>query len=255
MPLSGQRILITRPAHQADDLVRRLTDAGAEAVVVPAIRIVPPASYGDLDRALQRLDTYDWVVFTSQNAVDAVFDRLTAAGRDASALGGTRVAAVGDATAAALERRGIAVALRPDDFTADGLLQAFGRHPVASVRVLVPQAAEGREGLVEGLRSRGAVVDVVEAYRTEPAYNEASRLQRVLEDGVDAVVFASPSAVRGTLELAGVDALEGVACVCIGPVTARAARAAGLEVAAVADPHTDEGIVAAILRLFTGEEG
>jgi uroporphyrinogen-III synthase len=98
-------------------------------------------------------------------------------------------------------------------------------------------------------------VDVAEAYRTEPAYNEAGRLQRALEDGVDAVVFASPSAVRATIELAGVDALEGLPCVCIGPMTARVVRTAGLDVAAVADPHTDEGLARAVVRLFSPGEG
>lgn len=253
-PLSGQRILITRPAHQAGELARRLAAAGAEAVAVPAIRVVAPVSYAEMDRAARKMKTYEWVVFTSQNAVDALFDRLAAVGADGSALAAAKVAAVGAATAAALERRGVTVALWPDEYTAQSLLRAFSRYPIRSVRVLVPQAAEAGEALVEGLRKAGAVVDVAEAYRTEPAYNEADRLQRVLEEGVDAVVFASPSAVRATIELAGMEALRGVACVCIGPVTARAVRGAGLDVAAVADPHTDEGLVSAVVRLFSAAE-
>jgi uroporphyrinogen III methyltransferase/synthase len=194
-------------------------------------------------------------VFASRNAVDALFERLAAAGADGSALSARKVAAVGEATAAALERRGVTVTLRPDDYTAHSLLLALGRYPMRGVRVLVPQAAGASAALVDGLREAGAIVDVAEAYRTEPAYNEAGRLQRALEDGVDAVVFASPSAVRATIELAGVDALEGLPCVCIGPMTARVVRAAGLDVAAVADPHTDEGLARAVVRLFSPGEG
>jgi uroporphyrinogen-III synthase len=254
VPLSGQRILITRPTHQAGELARRLATVGAEAVTVPAIRVVPPASYAEIDRAVRNLKTYEWVVFTSQNAVDAVFDRLAAVGADGSALSGLKVAAVGAASAAALERGGVTAALMPDDYTARSLLRALSRYQIRGVRVLLPQAAEAGRALVEGLRKGGAVVDVVEAYRTEPAYSEATRLRRALEEGVDAVVFASPSALRATIELAGIDALCGVACVCIGPVTARAVRSAGLGVAAVADPHTDEGLMRAVVRLFSAAE-
>ena len=244
-PLFGRRVVVTRARSQASSLVERLQALGAETVELPTIEIAGPADDGEgLRDAAGRLATFDWVAFTSTNAVDRLFAHL----RDARAFGGAKVAAVGPGTAAALAARGVVADLQPATAVAEALVEAF---PPAAAgtgagggRVLLPQAAGARRVLAEGLRARGWQVDVVEAYRTVPATPSPDALAAAAK--ADAIAFTSSSTVTSWLDVAGVDLLPPVVA-CIGPVTAATAAERGVPVTVVADEHTVDGLVAALV--------
>lgn len=229
--LTGRRIAITRAAEDAGSLAGRLAALGADPLVVPAITIVaaPPAP---LDAALTRLHRFHWITFTSRHAVRAVFGR-------GITLEGPRIAAVGRATADALAEQATGPDLVPAVPTAEALLEALG--DVRGQRILFPASAVARRVLPEGLRARGAHVLEVVAYDTRPVPTVYPALATA-----DAVTFTSPSTVTGLLTANRVPAAARV--VCLGPTTADAARAAGLRVDAVAEEHTEEGLVHALRR-------
>ncbi|HET9077316.1 MAG TPA: uroporphyrinogen-III C-methyltransferase [Acidimicrobiales bacterium] len=253
-PLFGRRVVVTRARAQASELARRLGALGARVVEAPTIRIDPPGDGGaGLDRAAAalRAGAYRWIVFTSANAVDALMARVP----DARRLGGVSLAAVGPATAAALQHYRLVADLVPERQEAAGLLAAFpaphssdpfGMAP-SERRVLFPRAAEGREVLVDGLAGKGWQVDLVEAYRTVPA--PADDGVRAEVGSADAVCFSASSTVTGFLASYGPAAVPPVV-VCIGPVTADTARAAGLAVTAVADSASVDGLVDAVVSVL-----
>lgn len=256
-PLEGRRVAVTRPRTQQDRLRALLEARGASVLDFPVIRIDPPPSWEPLDAALAELDTYHWLVFTSRNGVDAFFDRLEHAGRDARSLGGRKVAAIGPATAAALRARGVRPDLVPDEHTSDGLLRAFKAcRWCRGMRVLHPRAAAAPPDLPRGLEALGLTVRVVPAYVTvRDGAGAAATLEALRSGAVHAVTFTSASTVEHALgalaEAAGDpggarEALGRAACVAIGPVTAAALRRAGLEPARVAAAATLEGLVAAV---------
>ncbi|HEX5108852.1 MAG TPA: uroporphyrinogen-III C-methyltransferase, partial [Vicinamibacterales bacterium] len=196
-PLFGRRVLVTRPREQAAELVERLTALGAEAVEAPMIQIVPPHDLAPLRQAAASADQFDWIVFTSANAVDAFMHALLDGDRDARALKGPVLCAVGSATAARLALHGIKVDLMPDEFRAEALATALLlRGPVEGARILLPHADIARDVVAEQLRQAGAIVTEVVAYRTIP--DESSRddqgadIYRMLLDGrIDVVTFTS----------------------------------------------------------------
>jgi len=236
-PLFGRRIVVTRAGGQASSVAAQLRDLGAAAVELPTIAITDPADGGAaLRAAAARLASFAWVVFTSANAVDRTFALV----RDARAFGAARVAVVGPATADALARHGVVADLVPERFVAEGLLDVW---PAGTGRVLLPRAAVARDALPDGLRARGWDVEVVDAYRTVPA--QPSEKERAAAAGADAVMFSSSSTVTNFMAM-GIPVPPVVAC--IGPVTARAAEAAGLRVDLVADESTVESLVAALAR-------
>jgi uroporphyrinogen III methyltransferase/synthase len=233
-------VLITRPADRAGGSLGRLRALGAEAISAPTISIRD----GD-DRALARAIAaaaaarFEWVVFTSAVGVRAWWRRAEGPPR-------ARIAAVGDATADALRDLGAAVDLMPSEFTTAGLGEAFPRGDGA---VLLARADLATDELERTLREKGWATERVEAYRIRLATSLPEEARAALDDGrVDAVTFTSPSTVEGFARLAGVP--NGVRVVCIGPVTADAAAAAGFEVDAVANPHTEDGLIRALAGLF-----
>lgn len=241
-------MLVTRPADRAAGLCGALEALGAQVAAVPVIRLVPPRDPAPLRRAAANLGGFAWVVFTSRTGVRSLV-------REAGPLGalppGVRVACIGPATAEAVRELGWPVHLQPDRYVAESLVDAFRRVTIQGERVLVVRAQEARDTLPEGLRALGARVEVVPAYRTEPAYNEAKRLREVLRRGVHVSTFASPSAVRAAVELCGgPELLAPTPAVCIGPVTGSAARRAGLRVVAEADTYTERGLVEAVVRFL-----
>ena len=244
------RVLVTRQPEQAGELREGLLAAGFTVVEVPLIETAPPADPAPLDAALRALAGYDWVVFTSANAVAAVADRLAALGADWPPS--ARVACVGPSTAAAIALRlgPSATLLQPaEDHRAEGLLQAFAAVSLSGARVLLPSSDRARDLLPRGLRERGATVETPVAYRTLPARDLGARLARAFEEGADLVTLASPSAVEAFV--GGRPAGEaGPPVAVIGPVTEEAARAAGLTVAVVAAPSTAAGLVRAIRAHF-----
>ena len=238
-PLHGRTVVVTRSEEQAPSLVGALRRLGADTVELPSIRIVPPADGGEaLQAAARRAGAYDWVVFTSVNTVE----RFVACLEEPLDLAPARIAAMGPGTAAALGRAGLGVDLVPPRFVAESLLEAFPP-PSGGRRVLLPQAAVARDVLPRGLSEAGWEVDVVEAYRTERGEVSAEALAAAA--GADAITFTSPSTVRNYLELAGADRVPPLVA-CIGPVTAAAARRAGLGVDVEAEVHTVEGLARAL---------
>jgi uroporphyrinogen III methyltransferase/synthase len=241
-PLFGLRVVVTRTRDQASQLVVALRDAGAQPVEVPVIEVADAADGGAaLSAAVERLAGYDWVVLTSPNGARRLLDAVAASGRDARALGSSRVAAIGPGTAAALAAGGIVADLVPERFVAESLLDAM---PDGPGRVLLARAEVARDVLLDGLRARGWEVDVVGAYRTVPAA-QTSRAELALAEA-DVVTFTSSSTVDRFLEAFGAGAVP-PAVACIGPVTAATARARGLTVDVEAESHTIDGLVAALV--------
>jgi uroporphyrinogen-III synthase len=246
LPLAGRTVLVTRARDQAAELTSRLEHAGASVVHIPTIEIVP-ADPAPLDAAIHRLDSYDWIVFTSANTVAIFADRLAAAGTGNGVLT-ARIAAVGSATAERLREAGLPVDLVPERFVAEAVVEALRHESIAGQRVLLPQADIARETLAQGLRDAGAGVDVIVAYLTvSPGGIDMDLVQATL-DRVDLATFASPSSVRNLVALAG-GRLPAFDVVCIGPVTAAAAREAGLNVVAVAETHTTQSMFETLIRL------
>lgn len=246
-PLTGLRVLVTRASKQANALTEQLERFGATVVELPAIEIVT-ADTGPIDDALRRLGTYDWLVFTSANGVTALLERLAAIGLDTTAAAGVQIAAIGKATATRLRDSGLQVDFVPQRFVAEAFVEEMTSLGVAGKRVLLPQAEIARDVVAVGLREAGALVETVVAYRTVmPDEFDSDHMHGLFSD-IDIATFASPSSVRNTLAIAGGNLPSG-RVVCIGPVTAAAAREAGLIVAATADEHTMAGLVEAVVRL------
>jgi uroporphyrinogen III methyltransferase/synthase len=238
-PLFGRRVVVTRSRTQASGLVASLAALGADVVELPTIDIADPSDDGAaLRKAAVDVDSYDWVVFTSTNAVERFFAEL----RDARAFGPAKVAVVGAATADALAARNVVADLVPERFVAEAVVDAF---PVGPGRVLLPQAAGARPVLAAGLRDKGWVVDVVEAYRTVPARPGDAALRAAA--AADAITFTSSSTVTGYLDLAGSEAVPPVVA-SIGPITSRTAKEHGIDVTVEADRSTVDGLVEALLR-------
>jgi uroporphyrinogen III methyltransferase/synthase len=247
-PLFGRQVVVTRAQAQASSLSARVRDLGARPIEVPIIRIDQPADGGaGLERAAMELagGSYDWVVFSSPNAVTALLDRLP----DARAFGSAGLAAMGPGTADALRAWRLVPDLVPERAIAEGMLEAFPDPPGPGSRVLLPRAAEGRDVLPEGLTAAGWEVDAVVAYQTVRVPMRDA--DRVAVAAADAVCFASASAVKGFVEAAG--GLEAVppVVVCIGPSTAAAATAAGFPVTAVAEQHTIPGLIDALVTALS----
>lgn len=259
-PLFGRRILVTRPRAQAAELVDPLHTLGADTIEAPMIRIVPPEDLGPLVRAAREPDAFDWIVFTSANAVDAFIGALLTGSRDVRALSGPRLCAVGPGTAQALTRYGLTADLVPAEHRAEAVLAALAdRVTLDGARVLLPRADIGREVIAEGLRGAGSVVTDVVAYRTVPEDTQEHGYPDVygmlLEGQIDVVTFTSASAVRQFSRLYGAeqvsDLLGRTAVAVIGPVTAEAAAQLGIPVAIQPATYTIAALVDAIAAHFT----
>jgi uroporphyrinogen III methyltransferase/synthase len=251
--LAGLRVLVTRPRHQAAGFITLLEQAGAVPLVVPTIAIVDPVSWGPTDAAIRQLDGYDWLIFTSVNGVHFFLRRLAERGISPATLQGRPIICIGPKTAAALAEFGIDTRVLPDRYQAEGLLEALNGTTVAGLRFLLPRAEKAREILPETLRARGATVDVVAVYRTVFPPASARRLDALLdgtEPPPDLLTFTSSSTVGNLVkycdERASGELLRQIPTACIGPITARTARDAGLNVRVEADEFTIEGLLQAI---------
>jgi uroporphyrinogen III methyltransferase/synthase len=243
--LSGITVLVTRPQDSA--LSRVLRRAGARVVWQPAIRITPDIPTPELDAALRVVDGFDWIVFTSIHGVAAFWRRARALQIDRDSLGAAKLAAVGPATARAIERRGGRVAIIADPHSAEGLIVQMAYRLEGGSTVLYPRAAVARPILVDGLRRLGARVTEAPAYETMPS-PAVRELPAILEAGVNCVVFCSPSAVRAVLPYRGL--LGQTAVACIGPTTAAAATAAGLTAQIVPPKATAAALAGAVIEHF-----
>ena len=257
-PLFGMRVLVTRTRTQASVLSDMLAQLGAEPVELPTIEVRPVEEPAEMDGALARLNEYAWVVFTSVNGVDAVFQRLEACGKDARAFGGVRVCAIGSATAQALQGRGIAPDYVPEQYLTEAIVAGFARSDVAQKRILLPRADIGGEALVEGLRRLGAHVDQVTAYRTVIPAQARQQARKLVQHGtIDVATFTSSSTVRNLVEVLDGDVklLSRTVVACIGPATADTAQELGLRVDVVAREHTIPGLVQALMDHFSQQGG
>ncbi len=254
-PLFGKRVLITRPAHQADQFARALYARGVEPILASTIAIVPPDDVHASHRAIDELANYAWIVFTSQNGVDAFFDRLASLNTDARYIGKTKVAAIGSKTAERLREYGVRADLIPAAFISEEVARSLIETTSDGARILIYRAQEARDVLPEMLEDAGRIPTVVSAYKTifdvDPEF--AQKVARA-----DILTFTSASTVRGFIELLGggeaaMTAARGKLIACIGPITAESAEGAGLHVDVVAAVYTTEGLLDALeahLTLF-----
>jgi uroporphyrinogen III methyltransferase / synthase len=258
-PLFGKRILVTRPREAAAELADLLEALGAQAIEAPMIRILPPDDYGPLDEACATVNRFDWVVFTSANAVDAFMQRLTASERDLRALGGVRVCAVGPATAERLARHGLKVDLIPPEYRAETLAHALTESgDVRGLKIFLPRADIGREVVAEELKKHGAEVTEAVAYRTVVADAEPEAepdiYRMLLERRIDVVTFTSASAVRSFVKVLGdepaADLLRTTVVASIGPVTAEAAAQYKIQSTIIPAQYTIPALVDAIVEYY-----
>jgi uroporphyrinogen-III synthase len=242
--LSGKRILITRPRSQAAELCDKLIAFGAQPIVFPTIEIAPPQDTSKLDQAISQLSHYDWIIFTSVNGVKAFWDRLDAVG--AGLVPALSIAAIGPATARALEQHSVKVNLIPEEYVAEAITKSIG--DVKGQHILLPRADIAREALAIELAERGAIVDEVAAYRTLPATPDPIGLAE-LQRGVDAITFTSSSTVRNFVSLVGKNTGKAIIA-CIGPITLQTAIDCGFNVDVVATEYTMDGLVLALSNYF-----
>lgn len=266
LPLFGKRILVTRSRSQASELVRGIEELGGEPYEFPVIDIVMPEGrdLAGTDEALAQLERYDWVFFTSVNGVEYFFSHLERLGKDVRGLHKARIAAVGPATQAALRQRGIAAEGLPGKFQAEGLMEAYGHALQPGQQVLLPRGDLARAWLPAALREQGLNVTEAVMYRTVPAGEADDELLKMLEKGrIHAVTFTSSSTVTNLLAaLAGMGvadpaaALQGAEIACIGPVTAKTAEEAGLNVSILAEEATIDSLLQALCawKAQTGSE-
>jgi uroporphyrinogen III methyltransferase/synthase len=244
-PLHGRTVVVTRARAQASGLAATLSGLGATVVELPAIRIESMTDTDEARSAAKAIADYDLVCLTSPNGVNLLFDALTAAGRDARALAGATVAAIGPGTARALAAHGIAADVIPERFVAEALVEALASVEVEGRKVLVARAAEARDVLPDALKERGANVDVVALYETVREAPDEKAIEGA--QGADYVTFTSSSTVKNLTEALGDRFPAAARIVSIGPVTSASVREAGLEVAVEADRHDVDGLLAALL--------
>lgn len=255
-PLFGKTVLVTRAREQASILTARLEELGACCIEAPAIKIVPPADYSELDAAIAQLSSFDWLILTSVNGVDHFFARLQQAGIDSRALAGVQIAAIGIETAKQLNRYGIRADLIPAEFRAEGILEALQGRITEKMKILIPRAMVARDILPDKLTAMGADVSVVPAYQTVQAETDGRQLAQRLRDGeVDFITFTSSSTVTNLLKLLGEDGAELInkaKTVCIGPITAGTCQENSIRTDIIAQEYTINGLVQAIRK--EGEE-
>jgi uroporphyrinogen III methyltransferase/synthase len=255
-PLLGKRIVVTRAREQASDLVRRLADLGAECLEYPTIKVVPAADAAPLDNAINRLSTYDWIVFTSVNGVAFFFARLFETDRDVRALNHLQTAAIGPVTSQRLRQFGLKSDIIPENYRAEAVVEAFRKEDLKGRKVLLPRAAEARSVLPVELRKMGAQVDEVTAYLTEKVAGNADLLiDRLTDKRIDLITFTSSSTVKNFKALLPPDSfkdlLEGVTIASIGPITTETATDLGFEVHITALTYTIPGLCDAILKYYS----
>lgn len=248
-PLRGIRVLVTRPRAQADTFMQKLRDLGAKPVLFPTIRIAPAEDRTPLERAVANLVSYDWIIFTSQNAIAPFWECLTGAGLDAGVLQSLKIGAIGPKTAAAVRERGIAVDFVPTHYVAEAVVEEIG--DVAGQRILLPRADIARPALLDGLRTKGADVNQVTAYRTVLAEPAESVLTQVLAGQIDMYTFTASSTVRNFVEILEEHEprtlLQNAIVAAIGPITAGTLAEYGVDADIVAEEHTIDGLIEAIV--------
>jgi uroporphyrinogen III methyltransferase/synthase len=249
-PLSGLRITTTRSKHQSAELTDQLTRLGAIVTECPMIEIAPPSSWEALDSAIGKINTYDWLIFTSANAVGYFFARLKV-----GVPSGLKICAVGKATAARISDFGLSADLLPEINQSEGVFAALskkiGQENLTKTRFLFPRAKYGRDYLIDELRKSGVEIDLAEAYQTIRPDYDAETVLNLLNHETDIIVFTSPSTVHNLAELIGNDrlrsVLQNIVVVCIGPTTGQAAIEKELSVSIQPENQSVEDLIESII--------
>ncbi len=256
-PLAGKTILITRAREQSGEFTASLQKSGAEVIEFPTIEIVPPLSWKQVDEAILRLGTYNWIIFTSANGVIFFWQRLREKRRLDRLPRSLKVCAIGPATANQLEERDVSVRLVPREFIAESIVEAFGKRGIKGKRILLARAKKARDVLPKGLKKLGAEIDVIEVYRTVKPKGVSKKLIALLENRkIDVIAFTSSSTVNHFAEPLKGDLkkiLKGIVIACIGPVTAETARSRGIKVSIQPRKYTIPGLVQSIARYIESE--
>ncbi len=257
--LAGRTIVITRPRAQAETFASELEKRGADVLICPTIEIVELENYERLHEAIDHLFGYDWLVFTSTNAVDYFFRRFTNTGHSITECDDLRVCAIGEATAEKLHDLNIHVDVIPTESKAEGVFAALeqfvgGKEGLAGLNFLLPRAAVARDYLPKALEAAGARVDVVPVYRTVTPDVDRARLAAMLAGGSDCITFTSSSSVKNLAQLFDTNDLSSIladtAIACIGEVTAQTAAQYGLAVQVQPAQSTVASLVEAITDYF-----
>jgi uroporphyrinogen-III synthase len=253
-PLAGWRILVSRAQTQAGALSDSLRDLGAQVLEIPFIEIRPPRSYKALNSSITLIGEYDWLILTSVNGVNAMFERMAKLNVSTKALERLKIVAIGPATRNAIEKRGLKVAITPKEYVAESIVEALSGK-VKGSRVLLCRAKVARDVIPRELRKMGAYLDVVEAYETVIPQASRVKLRAVLRDQTrrpHAITFTSSSTVKNYVALLGIRSgksklVAGVLNASIGPVTSETLRQHELSVDVQATEYTIPGLVAAIV--------
>lgn len=242
--LTDARVVVTRSLHQAEELARPLRERGAAVILLPMIEIAPPVDTGPLRRAAREIDEYDWIIFSSANAPAALAEHVNPGQGSPRA----RIAVVGAATRDAVEALGWKVDVVPEEFVAESLVNALSHEGLRTKRILLPSAAVTRDVIPPALRERGALVDVVEAYRNVMPKDAAAQARAVFsEDPLpDWITFTSSSCVDNLVSAVGTDSLSTVRIASIGPITSATIRRHGLAVHTEPQEHTIPALVQAM---------
>lgn len=251
LPLARKLILITRAREQADKFSSLLKSYGAEVIAFPTIEIAPPEDWHPVDEAIERLDSYDWVIFTSVNGVKRFTQRLNIKGRDVDALAEKKICAIGPRTKGELEAMGVTITFMPPEYRAEGVAEGLESIGIQGKKILLPRARGARKILPETLREAGAVVDEVEVYQAVKPVKSKESLTQILKRGIDVVTFTSSSTVRNFMELVSdKNILNGLKVAVIGPITAETVRTYGLEPHISPQEYTIPALVYAIVEYF-----
>lgn len=249
----NKKILITRSRGQVSDLAGKLEALGAQVIEFPTIEIVPPDSFADLDEAIKNSGQYDWLLFTSVNGVDFFWDRLKKAGKEVSDLSHLKIAAIGPTTSKRIEKYGLSVDLLPDEFRAEGLVEALKEAGIAKKKVLLPRAKKAREVLLEDLKKLQCDLDVVDAYQTVLPKVDPQKVKEIFEgEKPDWITFLSSSTVENFVTIVRkenlLNYLKGIKVACIGPITKATAEKLGMKVSVMPQEYTINSLVQSILE-------
>jgi uroporphyrinogen III methyltransferase / synthase len=253
-PLFGKKVLVTRTRKQASTLVKLFEEEGAETVEFPTIEIIPPESWDELDRAIENLGLYNWLIFTSVNGVEFFFERLKVKNKSTVEFKGVKIATIGEQTGRAVENLGLGVDIIPHEFRAEGVIESFKEIDIKGKRILIPRAEEAREILPVELQKMGSEVNVVTAYRTKkPDPERIEEVKEMFRDReIDVLTFASSSTAKNFLSIFGKDKelLLKSTIACIGPITAEPLREIGIEPQIIPKKYTIEELVREIVDYF-----
>jgi len=257
LPLFGKTVVVTRKGDQAESMIDRLRELGAEPFFFPVIETIAPDDWSPLDNALNNLSQYQGLIFTSVNGVRFFAERLKTIDQDIRELKGLRVFTIGPKTAEAVRDLGIHVDMVPENFVAESLIASISKENIEGKRFLLPRAAVAREILPEQLREMGAILDVTPTYQTVLPDPQVTELSKRLEAGnIDVITFTSSSTVKNFLALTGdklLPAIRKVKIACIGPVTANTAREGGLNVEILPEQYTVSSLLDAIEAFFQSD--